>query len=215
MTEEEWLTADDPELMLDFLRGHTWASERQMRLFVVACARDCLAYNPAYNPEAAARAAEFEAATYRVEAFADGEGALTDSDTWVECSEVLASAYAVVWVDFENDQKLRQPLEALKDYRVNPLHWLRDIFGPEPFKEIAAVRPKILASNQNAGARLAAGVYEDRKLPEGTLDPVRLAVLADALEDAGCTDSELLGHLRAPGPHVRGCWALDLALGKS
>jgi hypothetical protein len=35
------------------------------------------------------------------------------------------------------------------------------------------------------------------------------------LEDAGCTDADLLGHLRGPGPHVRGCWAVDLVLGKS
>jgi hypothetical protein len=38
--------------------------------------------------------------------------------------------------------------------------------------------------------------------------------LADALEDAGCTDADILSHLRSPGPHVRGCWALDLLLGK-
>ena len=43
----------------------------------------------------------------------------------------------------------------------------------------------------------------------------RLPLLADALEDAGCTDADLLGHLRSPGPHVRGCWAVDLVLGKS
>jgi hypothetical protein len=40
-------------------------------------------------------------------------------------------------------------------------------------------------------------------------------VLADALEDAGCDHAEALGHLRGAGPHVRGCWALDLVLGKS
>jgi hypothetical protein len=47
-----------------------------------------------------------------------------------------------------------------------------------------------------------------------TLCPTRLAVTADALEDAGCTYPDLLGHLRSPGPHVRGCWAVDLVLGK-
>jgi hypothetical protein len=47
------------------------------------------------------------------------------------------------------------------------------------------------------------------------MDPARLAVLADALEDAGCTDAELPGRLRGPGPHVRGCWAVDFVLGKS
>jgi hypothetical protein len=51
-------------------------------------------------------------------------------------------------------------------------------------------------------------IYADRAFD-------RLPLLADALEDAGCTDDELLGHLRAPGPHVRGCWAVDLVLGKS
>jgi len=43
----------------------------------------------------------------------------------------------------------------------------------------------------------------------------RLAILADALEDAGCADEELLGHLRGPGPHQRGCWAVDLLAGKA
>ena len=50
--------------------------------------------------------------------------------------------------------------------------------------------------------------------PTAHLDPDRVAVLADALEEAGCTEDGLLGHLRGPGPHVRGCWALDLVLGK-
>jgi len=41
-----------------------------------------------------------------------------------------------------------------------------------------------------------------------------LAILADALEEAGCADTDILDHLRGPGPHVRGCWAVDLILGK-
>jgi hypothetical protein len=63
--------------------------------------------------------------------------------------------------------------------------------------------------------RLAEAAYEERTLPAGTLGPARLAVLADALEEAGCADAELLGHLRGPGPHVRGCWAIDLLTGRS
>jgi hypothetical protein len=62
---------------------------------------------------------------------------------------------------------------------------------------------------------LAEAAYEERLLPSGHLDPVRLAVLADALEAAGCQDAQLLGHLRAPGPHVRGCAAVDAVLGKT
>jgi hypothetical protein len=64
-------------------------------------------------------------------------------------------------------------------------------------------------------AGIATAAYEARILPSGELDTARLAVLADALEEAGCTDDTLLNHLHGPGPHVRGCWALDLLLGKS
>jgi hypothetical protein len=42
----------------------------------------------------------------------------------------------------------------------------------------------------------------------------RLPILADALEDAGCTNADILNHCRQPGEHVRGCWAVDLVLGK-
>jgi hypothetical protein len=41
-----------------------------------------------------------------------------------------------------------------------------------------------------------------------------MPVLADALEDAGCDRADVLGHLRGPGPHVRGCWVVDQILGK-
>lgn len=68
---------------------------------------------------------------------------------------------------------------------------------------------------------LARAAYEDR-LPDGLLDPFRLLVLADALEEAGCDSCAVLHHLRGlepcgtplRGPHARGCWALDLVLGK-
>ena len=67
---------------------------------------------------------------------------------------------------------------------------------------------------QNRQAGLAEAAYDRRHLPSGELDPARLAVLADALEEAGCTDPDLLDHLRGPGPHYRGCWVIDLLLGK-
>src|SRR5262249_38974215 len=61
---------------------------------------------------------------------------------------------------------------------------------------------------------LATAAYNERSLPSGELDPARPAVPADALEEAGCQDADILGHLRSPGPHVRGCWVVDLLLGK-
>jgi hypothetical protein len=92
---------------------------------------------------------------------------------------------------------------------------LREVFG-NPFRPVTA--SPAWRSPQVVG--LAQAAYDQRDAFTGrgwtsTLNPARLAVLADALEEAGCTDADLLGHLRGPGPHVRGCWAVDLLLGKS
>jgi hypothetical protein len=54
---------------------------------------------------------------------------------------------------------------------------------------------------------LASAVYTERAFD-------RLPVLADALEEAGCVDADILSHLRGAGPHALGCWCLDLLLGK-
>src|SRR5262249_37713894 len=82
---------------------------------------------------------------------------------------------------------------------------VRDLFG-NPFRP-AQADPAWLAWNGGTVPKLAEAVY-----PERAFD--RLPVLADALEEAGCCDAELLSHLRSPGPHVRGCWAVDLLIGK-
>jgi hypothetical protein len=92
-----------------------------------------------------------------------------------------------------------------------PADWrplFHDVFG-DAFRPVA-VDSAWLTSTVVA---LAQAAYDERLMPSGELDPARLAVLADALEDAACTDA-ILSHLRSPGPHVRGCWALDLILGK-
>jgi hypothetical protein len=89
---------------------------------------------------------------------------------------------------------------------------LRDIFGLD-FRPAPDPAPW-LSWQGGTVARLAQAAYDERRLPEGHLDPARLAVLADALEDAGCADGDLLGHLRSPGPHVRGCWAVDILTGR-
>jgi hypothetical protein len=85
---------------------------------------------------------------------------------------------------------------------------IRDVFA-NPF------RPVTLAPDYRSPSVLmvAQAAYDERQLPSGELDPHRLAVLADALEDAGCTDQGIMAHLRGPGPHVRGCFVVDLCLG--
>jgi hypothetical protein len=72
-----------------------------------------------------------------------------------------------------------------------------------------------LAWHGGAVVKLAQAVYDERELPSGHLDAARLAVLADLLEEAGATDPQLLGHLRSPGPHVRGCVVVDVLTGRS
>jgi hypothetical protein len=91
---------------------------------------------------------------------------------------------------------------------------LRCIFG-NPFRPSQPLPASVLAWNSGTVRRLAEGIYEERRMPEGTLDTARLAVLADALLDAGCDDEALMEHCRSAGPHVRGCWAVDMILGKS
>jgi hypothetical protein len=94
-------------------------------------------------------------------------------------------------------------------FRAELASLLRDVVG-NPFRRVA-VDPSCLTPTV---LTLAQTAYDERRLPSGYLDPARLAVQSDAFEEAGCTDDAILSHLRSPGPHVRGCWALDLLLGK-
>jgi hypothetical protein len=90
---------------------------------------------------------------------------------------------------------------------------LRDLFG-NPFRPPPAIDPSWLTWNKGTVKHLAQAAYEERELPSGDLNGHRLAVLADALEDAGCTDADLIEHLRGPGPHVRGCFVVDMLTGR-
>ncbi len=82
---------------------------------------------------------------------------------------------------------------------------IRCIFG-NPFRPVSR-DPAWLSADVKA---LAHAAYDNRRLPGGELEAPQLLILADALEEAGCTEATLLDHLRVPAPHVRGCWAVDL-----
>jgi hypothetical protein len=91
-------------------------------------------------------------------------------------------------------------------HRRSVCYYLRDIFG-DPFRTIS-VDSLWTEWNDHTVPRLAQAIYDEYAFD-------RLPILADALEEAGCTDADILNHCRKPGEHVRGCWVVDLLLNKS
>jgi hypothetical protein len=94
--------------------------------------------------------------------------------------------------------------EAKKAHTRHIADLFRDIVG-NPFRPVS-LHPDWLAWEGGLVRRLAETMYEERRYQD-------LPVLADALEEAGCDEPEVLAHLRGGGGHARGCWALDLARG--
>jgi hypothetical protein len=224
VTEAEWLTYADPFPMLQHLRGK--ASARKLRLFGYVCWHrlrhllrderlrefvrllelhaDGLVPGPQLT---AAREAAREARG-RV------DGATTASAREREvCSRLVswgassrarraaeraarAARDAAAWI---GDWAVAAEAKVQRDF-------LRDLFG-NPFRPVTA-EPSWMTWNGGVVVKLAESVYEERAFE-------RLPVLADALEEAGCTDPDLLAHCRGGGEHVRGCWVVDLLVGKS
>jgi hypothetical protein len=210
MTEAEWLTATDPDPMLEFQRGN--ASDRKLRLFAVACCyrvwdilpnkcRKALSVAEQYA-DGAVTSDKLSLAGFRANVAARVEHRREPSATgWAmwAVAEVCEANIARL-----NIGTLRTGTESeLLHTEWRSANILRDIIG-NPFRPIT-LDP---AWRTEAVVGLAAGVYADRAFD-------RLPVLADALEDAGCADADVLTHCRGPGPHVRGCWVVDLLLGKS
>ena len=84
---------------------------------------------------------------------------------------------------------------------------IRDVIG-NPFRPSPSLPHVTFAWNDGAIRKMAQIIYDDRAFD-------RLPLLADALEEAGCDNADILGHCRGGGEHVRGCWVVDLLLGKS
>jgi hypothetical protein len=95
-----------------------------------------------------------------------------------------------------------QPVRRLAS--LDAVELVREIFG-NPFRPVA-LDPRWLDWNENVIPRIARVIYRKRCFRN-------MPILADALEEAGCNDEELLMHCRAPVEHVRGCWVVDLLLG--
>ncbi len=208
ITEEEWLAAAHPTPMLTFLKKT--ANERKLRLF--ACAR-CRELWPDLIDERSRRAVEIS------ERYADQ----TVSDEMLEEAGQLAKdAEASVAQSTQREHPYAAaarfvifaagPFCARLYTYFHPQSWhpdpqrecvlLRDLFG-NAFRPVV-LRPSWLTSTVLA---LARGIYEDRAFD-------RMPILADALQDADCDSEDILNHCRSESVHVRGCWVVDLLLGK-
>jgi hypothetical protein len=239
MTEAQWLACEDPNEMYDFLRerhgvSRRKAGKRRIRLF--GCA-SCRLFGAALSDPRSVAAVEY------MERFAEGEADAAEMAA-VEERARLALLEAVrrpipprlrrespgLWKDPE-----REAAEAAFNVvgagaggghahvamrssvgdadTAARREWLgqrralarlfREIFG-NPFRVVECNKKW----RTDIVVLLARQMFESR-------DFSVMPILADALEDAGCAEEQILDHCRGPGPHVRGCWVVDLLLGKA
>jgi hypothetical protein len=216
VTEEEWLEYVRPLRMLNFIHPHV--SDRKLRLIACATVRQI------WESLADAR---YRHAVKVAELFADGETTPIERQaafnsardaaeefrrnsswtTWKYGSLVAAAntCYFRAYIAAKNCIDSR----FVKDsFSLQTANLIREIIG-NPFHPVI-VDPRWLTSSV---VDLARSIYEaDPRQAGGYMN---LPILADALMDAGCDSEELLNHCRSEGLHVRGCWAVDLILGKS
>jgi hypothetical protein len=208
MTEAEWLTCEDPDAMLSSLIGQ--ASQRRIRLLVCGLARllssSLMELSSWQALELAEQLADGLLDTSELEYARRLARWAIPYNTGSKESE-RRSYFAASLVSFATTDDL-DSLWYYIDRNVTPLSEgqivsiLRDIFG-NPF------RPVVFdpAWRSSTALAIATGIYDDKAFD-------RLPILADAIQDTGCENEEILNHLRSDGPHVKGCWALDLVLGK-
>jgi hypothetical protein len=220
MDEHDWLACEDPDRMLKFL-GKKY-SPRKLRLFAVACCRCQEVWHTLGN--AGQRAVEM------AERYADGQARQIEVD---EAGEAASLAYLGgqpgshapgFWVTRWNAFKAAcdtsayaaaegiGTVENLKAWefsfaaaRAKHCDLLRDIAG-NPFRS-ATLASVVLTWQDGTVVRIAQSIYESNRFGD-------LPILADALEDAGCSDADILNHCRGEGEHVRGCWVIDLLTGR-
>jgi hypothetical protein len=212
MTEAEWLICTEPRRMLPVVSSTI--SKRKLRLFACACCRRVWDVLPDARSRLAVEVAE---------RFADGQA--TDAEraaAWSEATAVepaaiysvdrrtAALAYAryvaaAATAGFANDAAAY----AIADYAATPpevqCDLMRDVFG-NPFRPVP-LEPRWLLWGGGVVRELAQQIYNGRRSED-------LPLLADALAQAGCKDHDILDHCRSGKGHVRGCWVVDLLLGK-
>ncbi|MCE9566168.1 MAG: DUF6331 family protein [Planctomycetes bacterium] len=102
--------------------------------------------------------------------------------------------------DFNSSWEPHEFVQFLTEWRQTILEAAEKVFG----QSLPTLEPQWLTSTVT---QLTQGIYDDRAFD-------RLPILADALQDAGCDNADVLNHCRENGPHARGCWVVDMVLGK-
>lgn len=229
MTESEWLKCTDPTLMLAFLRGKV--SDRKFRLFLVASCRRLFDLFPDLHCREAIKIAErYADCEVSAEKLQFAWRSIRRSSTasrrdfrrtagkptalafvlWLANLTVVPEPVHTMWTGQAYWFLTAAERYGLADrLNANEPALLRDIFGNSLCP--VCINPTWLTPTVTS---LATAAYDERMLPSGELDAARLAILADALEEVGCENADILTHIRGPGPHVRGCWVVDLLLGK-
>jgi hypothetical protein len=213
IAEGQWATEGNPEVLFTVL-GHA-VSDRKLRLFAVAC------YRRFWHALSEAGRRLIEVAERLAEGAAGGVRGLAAFDGGGDVARALLSPDArgaATWASDDTLEALERSCTAKKfalalsralclKEQAAQADLLRDVAG-NIFRPPSPVPPAVLAWNEGTVRRIAAGIYEERAFD-------RLPILADALLDAGCDDERLIGHCHAERPHARGCWAVDLILGKT
>jgi hypothetical protein len=239
MTEAEWWECDDPRALLQFLHEHCArtggkVSQRKLRLFLLACYQELwgnltgTANRVALDLVEQLAQANLQEIPLRVVRIPTAQAVLDCGASeplealWAVRKDGVEEPVAVGAVN-SNLASLLERLACQQDLGWPLGAWLIEWLGREglalwwqadlfrdvfrgPFGPLF-FRSDWRARNGGLAVRLAEMVYNDRAFHD-------LPILADALLDAGCEDTELLDHLRSPGPHVRGCWPVDALLGR-
>jgi hypothetical protein len=217
MTEQEWLTCAEPGAMLDFLEGKI--SDRQYRLFVVACCKrvwhlldeitrhavhmtERYALGQVNFVEVIVAAAQVSGPAVALNLACVPAAESTDSTYSTAAAQTAGFVALTVSVSHGRGENL-PPGE---DIRPDPAeqawqcHLIRDLFG-NPFRPVV-IDPAWVADRNGAVVIMARGIQASGCFED-------LPILADALEEVGCSDEAMLTHCRQGGEHVRGCWVVD------
>jgi hypothetical protein len=202
--------------MVTFLQGKV--SERKIRLFLVACARsNWVRFEPADMRQAVEAAEKFADGLVSEECLREHNAAMygyatrgdREAREWMfgamekQCIHRLALATTFNSLGLAKLTQTVSYWHSLYLTEASQPALIRDVFGPLPFRSIL-FRPDWRTANVLA---LSHDIYEERAFP-------RLPILGEALIRAGCENEDIIDHLRSEGPHVRGCWVLDLVLNK-